>query len=113
MALQTWTSTKYADSSSIKRPNAAISAANARNPRPTSRCRSLISAMILSVRQSTRSCLMRFSVFTSVSPQHEACNDAERKGGSERCDRPFRYDVFEMALLLAQRLAEIVQGSLD
>jgi hypothetical protein len=65
--------------------------------------------VILSVRQSTRSCLTTFSLFTSLSPQHEADNDAKREGGSQRGDRAIRYDLVEMALLLA----EIIQRCLD
>src|SRR6202049_1420784 len=88
------------------RPNAAISAANALSPRPTSRCRIRISAIILSVRQSTRRLLTTFSVFTSVSPQHEADNDAERESRSERGNRTVRHEIFDVIFLLAQGLAE-------
>src|ERR1700722_12840384 len=80
---------------------------------PTSRCRILISAMILSVRHSTLRCLTTFSVFTLVSPQREADDDAEREGGCKRGDRTIRYDVLEMAFLFAQGLAEIIQRGLD
>src|SRR6202163_2733254 len=97
----------------MSRPNAAISAANARKPKPTSRCRIWISAIILSVRQSTRRFLTTFSVFTSVSPQHEADNDAERESRSERGNRTVRYEVFDVIFLLAQGLAELVQRCLD
>src|ERR1700737_5169662 len=95
------------------RPNAAISAANALSPRPRSRCRIRISAIILSVRQSKRRFLTTFSVFTSVSPQHKADHDAKRECRGERGDRPIRDDVLDMAFVLAQGLAEIVQRCLD
>src|SRR5258708_22411561 len=97
----------------MSRPNAAISAANARKPKPTSRCRIRISAIIMSVRQSTRRLLTTFSVFTSVSPQHEADNDAKRESRSERGNRTVRYEIFDVIFLLAQGLAEVVQRSLD
>src|ERR1700688_2129103 len=90
------------------RPNAAISAANALSPRPTSRCRIRISAIILSVRQSTRRFLTTFSVFTLVSPHHEADDDAKRECRDER-----RYEIFDMIFLLAQGLAQIIQRCLD
>src|SRR5260370_24226505 len=94
-------------------PNAAISAANARSPRPTSICRILIAAMIRSVRQSTRRFLTMFSVFTSVPPQHEADHDAERERRSKRGNRAIRYEIIEVVFLLTQGLAEVVQGGLD
>src|ERR1700676_2550122 len=97
----------------MSRPNVAISAASARKPKPTSRCRIRISAIILSVRQSTRRFLTRFSVFTSVSPQNEADNDAERESRSQRGNRTVRHEVFDVIFQLAQGLAEIVQRSLD
>src|SRR5260370_28538333 len=97
----------------MSRPTAAISAANARKPKPTSRCRIRMSAIILSVRQSTRRFLTTFSVFTSVSPQHKADNDAKRECRGERCDRTFRYGVLDVAFLLAQGLAKIIQRCLN
>src|SRR6266478_3676543 len=100
-------------SSSISKPKAAISAANARKPRPTSICRILISAIILSVRQSTRRFLTTFSVFTLVSPQHETDDDAERECRSERRDRAIRNKILDMAFFLAQGFAEIVQCCFD
>jgi hypothetical protein len=54
-----------------------------------------------------------FSLFMLVPPQHEADNDAEREGGSERRDRPLRDDAFEISFVLAQGLAEVVQCNLD
>ena len=63
-----------------KRPKAAINAANARRPSPTSICRIRISAMMRSVRHSMRSCLTIFSLFTSVSPQHETDGNPEHEG---------------------------------
>src|ERR1700680_3440990 len=97
----------------MSRPNVAISAASARKPKPTSRCRIRISAIILSVRQSTRRFLTTFSVFTSVSPQHEAENDAKRESRSQRGNRTVRHEVFDVIFLLAQGLAEIVHRGLD
>src|SRR5882757_4730001 len=78
-----------------------------------SRRRSLISAMILSVRRSTRRCLTTFSEFILVFPQHKADDDAKRKGGGERGDRTIRDELFQIDFLLIQGLAEVVQGSLD
>src|ERR1700732_3186052 len=69
--------------------------------------------MIRSVRESTRRCLTTFSVFTSVSPQHEADNDTQREGRGERRDGPLRDDILDMLFLFTQGLAEIVQGGLD
>src|ERR1700676_3784945 len=97
----------------MSRPNVAISAASARKPRPTSRCRIRISAIILSVRQSTRRVLTTFSVFTSAPPQHEADNDAKRDSRSQRGNRTIRYEAFDVVFPLAQGLAEIVQRGLD
>jgi ABC-type transporter Mla maintaining outer membrane lipid asymmetry permease subunit MlaE len=48
-----------------------------------------------------------------MSPQHEADNHAEREGRSERGDRPIRYDIRDMAFLLVQGLAELIQCRLD
>jgi hypothetical protein len=72
-----------------------------------------MSAMILSVRQSTRRFLTTFSVFTSVSPQHEANNDTKRESGRKRGDGTIRYDVLDVVFLFAQGRAEIIQRGLD
>jgi hypothetical protein len=72
-----------------------------------------MSAIILSVRHSTRRCLTTFSVFTLTSLQREDDNDAKRKSGSKRGDWTIRYHVLDMAFLLAHSLAEIVQRGLD
>ena len=69
--------------------------------------------MILSVRHNTRRCLTTFSVFILMSLQHEADNDTKCKGGSKRGDRTVRYDVLDVAVLLAQGFAKIVQRGPD
>ena len=69
--------------------------------------------MILSVRHSSRRCLTTFSVFTLLSPQHEANDDAKRESRSKRGDRTIRYDVLDVAFLFTQGFAEIVQRGLD
>ena len=48
-----------------------------------------------------------------MSPQHETDNDAKRECRGERCERPIRYNVLDMAFLLAQGLAQLVQRGLD
>src|SRR5438552_12625948 len=78
-----------------------------------SRCRSLMSAMILSVRQSRRRCLTTFSEFILVLPQQKADHYAKREGGGERSDRTVRDELLEMVLLLLQGVAKVVQGGLD
>src|SRR4029079_2031112 len=98
--------------SSIKRPNAATSAAKARKPRPTSMCRILISAMIRSVRQSALRFLTTLSLSTSMPPQNETDDDAEREGGRRRRNRTFRDQRFDMVFLFAQGLGKLVKGAL-
>src|SRR5260370_30723668 len=97
----------------MKRAKAAIRGGSALGPRQPRRCHIRISAIMLSVRQSTRRFLTTFSVFTSMSPKHETDDDAKRECGGERGDRTIRYKFLDVIFLLAQGLAKLIQRCLD